>query len=264
MCQCASAHGGGGGRALAACLHARRRSLTRAPPPTYRVVTGYPNIARAFFSRASFEHVVLLSADGALEAAPAMGSADIILDLVSTGVCTHAHGYPLPPAACLRAFVPPTPSGAPCLRLPSPPPPHIPTHHPHSAPPPPHRPPPPPRAGVTLRENNLREIDGGRIMESQGVLVANRRALLERKVCARCVCGWWGVVGGEGGEGGAGGQPTGVKWGGQRAARRGPRCCSARLLAPEQCHPLPRPPHLPTPPPPPHLGQTHARRGCWR
>jgi ATP phosphoribosyltransferase len=30
--------------------------------------------------------VVLLSADGALEAAPAMGAADIILDLVSTGV----------------------------------------------------------------------------------------------------------------------------------------------------------------------------------
>ena len=30
--------------------------------------------------------MVLLSADGALEAAPAMGAADIILDLVSTGV----------------------------------------------------------------------------------------------------------------------------------------------------------------------------------
>jgi len=34
--------------------------------------------------------------------------------------------------------------------------------------------------GVTLRENNLREIEGGRIMDSQGVLVANRRALLQR------------------------------------------------------------------------------------
>ena len=47
-----------------------------------RVVTGYHNVARRFFRDNGFEHVVLLSADGALEAAPAMGSADIILDLV--------------------------------------------------------------------------------------------------------------------------------------------------------------------------------------
>lgn len=83
-----------------------------------RVVTGYTNIARRcaaarleqrlqrcclarrarlhrerlvrprcrFFRDEGFEDVVLLSADGALEAAPAMGAADIILDLVSTGV----------------------------------------------------------------------------------------------------------------------------------------------------------------------------------
>ena len=31
--------------------------------------------------------------------------------------------------------------------------------------------------GVTLRENNLKEIEGGRILDSQGVLVANKRAL---------------------------------------------------------------------------------------
>lgn len=48
-----------------------------------RVVTGYHNIARRFFKDNGFEHVVLLSADGALEAAPLMGTADIILDLVS-------------------------------------------------------------------------------------------------------------------------------------------------------------------------------------
>ena len=83
-----------------------------------RVVTGYHNIARRYFEERGFEHVVLLSADGALEAAPAMGCADIILDLVSTG--------------------------------------------------------------VTLRENNLREIEGGRIMDSEGVLVANRTALKNR------------------------------------------------------------------------------------
>lgn len=39
-------------------------------------------MARKFFTEKGFEHVVLLSADGALEAAPLMGTADIILDLV--------------------------------------------------------------------------------------------------------------------------------------------------------------------------------------
>lgn len=84
-----------------------------------RVVTGYHHIAEKFFRENGFQHIALLSADGALEAAPAMGSADIILDLVSTG--------------------------------------------------------------VTLRENNLKQIQGGRILDSQGVLVANRTALLQRE-----------------------------------------------------------------------------------
>ncbi|KAK9797779.1 hypothetical protein WJX73_001845 [Symbiochloris irregularis] len=83
-----------------------------------RVVTGYHNIARRYFEEKGFEHVVLLSADGALEAAPLMGTADIILDLVSTG--------------------------------------------------------------VTLRENNLKELDGATIFKSQCVLVGSRRALLDR------------------------------------------------------------------------------------
>nr|QKY14853.1 ATP phosphoribosyltransferase (HISN) [Polytomella parva] len=83
-----------------------------------RVVTSYTNIAKEFFKRHGFQHVSFTAADGALEAAPAMGSADIILDLVSTG--------------------------------------------------------------VTLRENNLKEIEGGNVLESQGMLVANRKALLER------------------------------------------------------------------------------------
>lgn len=83
-----------------------------------RVVTGYHNIAQRFFEENGFQHVALLSADGALEAGPAMGAADIILDLVSTG--------------------------------------------------------------VTLRENNLREITGGTIMQSQGILIANKKSLLDR------------------------------------------------------------------------------------
>ena len=33
--------------------------------------------------------------------------------------------------------------------------------------------------GVTLRENNLKQIEGGKIIESQGVLVANKRRLKE-------------------------------------------------------------------------------------
>ena len=85
-----------------------------------RVVTGYHNIARKYFLRIGMpeSHVELLSAVGALEAAPAMGCADIILDLVSTG--------------------------------------------------------------VTLRENNLKELEGGQIMTSEGTLVVNRTSLLNR------------------------------------------------------------------------------------
>lgn len=59
---------------------ARMAEWTETNP--LRVVTGYHNIARKFFAGQGFEHVVLLSADGALEAAPLMGTADIILDLV--------------------------------------------------------------------------------------------------------------------------------------------------------------------------------------
>lgn len=87
------------------------------PETPLRVVTGYQNVAKAFFEAKGFtSKVALLGADGALEAAPLMGCADIILDLVSTG--------------------------------------------------------------VTLRENNLKEIEGGKVLKSQGVLVANKKALL--------------------------------------------------------------------------------------
>ncbi len=78
-----------------------------------RVVTGYHQLARRFFAKHGFQHVILLTADGALEAAPLMGSADIILDLISTG--------------------------------------------------------------ITLRENNLKQLQGAEVLRSQGVLVASRR-----------------------------------------------------------------------------------------
>eukprot|EP00238_Polyblepharides_amylifera_P006601 CAMPEP_0196592084 /NCGR_PEP_ID=MMETSP1081-20130531/71731_1 /TAXON_ID=36882 /ORGANISM="Pyramimonas amylifera, Strain CCMP720" /LENGTH=344 /DNA_ID=CAMNT_0041915663 /DNA_START=299 /DNA_END=1333 /DNA_ORIENTATION=- len=83
-----------------------------------RVVTGYHYIAKQYFEKVGMKNVVLLAADGALEAAPKMDYADIILDLVSTG--------------------------------------------------------------TTLRENNLKELDGARIMESEGVLVARKSALLDQ------------------------------------------------------------------------------------
>eukprot|EP00854_Cymbomonas_tetramitiformis_P022167 gene22167-26718_t len=83
-----------------------------------KVVTGYHYVAREYFKKIGMEHVQLLNADGALEALPQMGSADIILDLVSTG--------------------------------------------------------------TTMRENNLREIEGGQMLDSEGILVARRSALLQR------------------------------------------------------------------------------------
>lgn len=83
-----------------------------------RLVTGYTYLGKKFIEENGFKHVQLMTADGALEAAPAMGTADAILDLVSSG--------------------------------------------------------------TTLRENNLKQIEGGSVLKSQGVLVASKRALLER------------------------------------------------------------------------------------
>lgn len=90
-----------------------------------RVVTGYLSLAERFFKENGFEHVRLTTADGALEAAPAMGTADCILDLVSSG--------------------------------------------------------------TTLRENSLKEIEGGTVTESEGVLIASKQALLEREDCLEIV-----------------------------------------------------------------------------
>lgn len=93
------------------------KSLGWSKDKPMRVVTGYHHIAEQFFEKHGFDNYVLQHADGALEAGPAMGTSDVILDLVSTG--------------------------------------------------------------TTLRENNLKQIDGGKVIESEGVLVASRRALLE-------------------------------------------------------------------------------------
>ncbi|XP_022748658.1 ATP phosphoribosyltransferase 2, chloroplastic-like [Durio zibethinus] len=84
-----------------------------------RVATGFSYLVPKFMKENGLKHVIFSTADGALEAAPAMGIADAILDLVSSG--------------------------------------------------------------TTLRENNLKEIEGGVVLESQAVLVASRKALIQRK-----------------------------------------------------------------------------------
>jgi ATP phosphoribosyltransferase len=80
-----------------------------------RVVSKYERQTSAFFERHQITPYRLLYADGALEAAPQMGSADFIVDLVSSG--------------------------------------------------------------VTLRENRLKEIEGGQLLSSQAVFIGNRTAL---------------------------------------------------------------------------------------
>uniref|UniRef100_A0ACD5WVW0 Uncharacterized protein n=1 Tax=Avena sativa TaxID=4498 RepID=A0ACD5WVW0_AVESA len=84
-----------------------------------RVVTGFGYVGAKFLKEKGFKHVSFLSGDGALESYPAMGMADVIVDLVSSG--------------------------------------------------------------TTLHENNLKEIEGGVILESQAALVASRKSLNRRE-----------------------------------------------------------------------------------
>ncbi|KAL6964431.1 ATP phosphoribosyltransferase 2, chloroplastic [Sarracenia purpurea var. burkii] len=88
------------------------------PEKPLRVASGFNYLAPKFMKENGLNHVTFSTADGALEAAPAMGIADAIVDLVSSG--------------------------------------------------------------TTLRENNLKEIEGGVILESQAVLVASRKSLVQR------------------------------------------------------------------------------------
>ncbi|XP_057780308.1 ATP phosphoribosyltransferase 2, chloroplastic-like [Salvia miltiorrhiza] len=89
------------------------------PERPLRIATGFTYLGPKFMKDNGLSHVTFSTADGALEAAPAMGIADAIVDLVSSG--------------------------------------------------------------TTLRENNLKEIQGGVILESQAVLVASRKSLIQRK-----------------------------------------------------------------------------------
>ena len=80
-----------------------------------RVATKYPNLTRQFLFDNGINYFTIVESDGALEAAPALNAADIIVDIVSSG--------------------------------------------------------------VTLRENRLKRLSGGTIVESEACLIGNRSAL---------------------------------------------------------------------------------------
>lgn len=82
-----------------------------------RVATKYPNLSRQFLFDNGINYFTIVESSGALEAAPALNAADVIVDLVSSG--------------------------------------------------------------VTLRENRLKRVAGGTIVESQACLIGNRAALRE-------------------------------------------------------------------------------------
>lgn len=73
-----------------------------------RVVTKFPNLTRDFLYRHGVSYFTLVRAEGALEAAPAMGYADFIVDITETGVTLRdnhlkilAGGTVLKSQACL-------------------------------------------------------------------------------------------------------------------------------------------------------------------
>jgi ATP phosphoribosyltransferase len=82
-----------------------------------RVATKYPNLSRQFLFDNGINYFSVVESDGAMEAAPALNAADVIVDIVSSG--------------------------------------------------------------VTLRENRLKRVVGGTIVESQACLIGNRAALRE-------------------------------------------------------------------------------------
>jgi ATP phosphoribosyltransferase len=51
-----------------------------------RVATSFPNLSRRFFYEKGITHFSLVPTEGGVEAAPSVGFADVVVDLVSTGV----------------------------------------------------------------------------------------------------------------------------------------------------------------------------------
>jgi ATP phosphoribosyltransferase len=94
------------------------KSLRDQTTGTLRVATKFPNLTQRFFAKHGVEDLRYIHAEGTLEVAPAIGYADLIVDLVSTG--------------------------------------------------------------TTLRDNRLRILDDGLLLESQACLIANRNAIKKR------------------------------------------------------------------------------------
>lgn len=84
-----------------------------------KIATGFTHLANNFIRKHGMKNVRILNADGSLDAAPALGTADAIVDIVSNA--------------------------------------------------------------TTLKENSLKEIEGGLVLESQAVLVASRKSLCQRR-----------------------------------------------------------------------------------
>lgn len=57
-----------------------------------RVATKFPNLTRAHFARSGFSDYRLVASLGATEGAPKAGTADIVVDLTSTGTTLEANG----------------------------------------------------------------------------------------------------------------------------------------------------------------------------
>jgi ATP phosphoribosyltransferase len=98
----------------------RIQDIKKLIPPkreNLRVATKFPNLTRRFFEQQNISNVDYIEAEGALEIAPLIGYADMITDLVSSG--------------------------------------------------------------LTLRDNRLKVLDDGLILESQACLIANRKNLIE-------------------------------------------------------------------------------------
>ncbi len=86
----------------------RRRAAGLGRP--LRVATKFPRLSERFLRQHGFDDFKLISAEGALEIAPAIGYADLIIDLVSTGTTLRdnrlrplADGQILASQACLIA-----------------------------------------------------------------------------------------------------------------------------------------------------------------
>jgi ATP phosphoribosyltransferase len=75
-----------------------------------RVATSFPNLTRRFFYDKGITHFSLVPTEGGVEAAPSVGFADVVVDLVSTGVTLRENhlkvlrnGVILEQAACFVA-----------------------------------------------------------------------------------------------------------------------------------------------------------------